>query len=99
MKNKFFHDIYGGDEWYTIEQIEDGRYKAVCTRGTENYYLGQIGYFFFYDRSIWSRGKFKAHNHSLTLIKFGQRHDQQSDADRQDWQRTGTKKNRRKNAK
>lgn len=42
-------------------------FQAVCTRENSTYYLGQVNYFQFTDRSIWSRGKFKGRADSLTI--------------------------------
>jgi hypothetical protein len=66
MTFRFFHDPISGDEWYTVARLECGRYKAVCTRETETYKLGEVNYFNFNDREVFKSGKFRANNHSLT---------------------------------
>jgi hypothetical protein len=64
---RFFHDKIKGDEWYVVEQLPSGNYKAICTRQTKVYKLGSVRNFFFDDYEIWTKGKLKANNHSLTL--------------------------------
>jgi hypothetical protein len=63
---RFFHDKIKGDEWYVVEQLPLGNYKAICTRQTKVYKLGSVRNFFFDDYEIWTKGKLKANNHSLT---------------------------------
>jgi hypothetical protein len=64
---QFFHDKIKGDEWYVVEQLPGGNYKAICTRQTKVYKLGSVRNFFFDDCEIWTKGKLKPNNHSLTL--------------------------------
>ncbi len=64
---QFFHDKIKGDEWYVVEQLPGGNYKAICTRQTKVYKLGSVRNFFFDDYEIWTKGKLKPNNHSLTL--------------------------------
>ena len=65
---QFFHDKIKGDEWYIVEQLPGGNYKAICTRQTKIYKLGCVRNFFFDDKEIWTKGKFKPKNHSLTNL-------------------------------
>jgi len=64
---QFFHDKIKGDEWYVVERLQGGNYKAICTRQTKVYKLGSVRNFFFDDYEIWTKGKLKPNNHSLTL--------------------------------
>jgi hypothetical protein len=67
MIYKFFHDKIEGHEWLIVEHLPSGNYKAICTRENTIYKLGDVKTFFFDDFDIWSKGKFRPNNHSLTL--------------------------------
>jgi hypothetical protein len=69
MIYRFFHDKIEGDEWLIIQHLPLGNYKAICTRENEYYKLGDVKTFFFDDFGIWSKGKIKPNNHSLTNKK------------------------------
>lgn len=66
MIYKFFHDKIEGDEWLIVEKLFLGNYKAICTRETKIYELGAVRTFFFDDSEIWSKGRYRPNNHSLT---------------------------------
>ena len=63
----FYHDFQTLTEFYVIKRMQNGMFQAVCTRENSTYYLGQVNYFQFTDRSIWSRGKLKGRADSLTI--------------------------------
>jgi len=69
MMYRFFHDKTEGDEWLIIQHLPMGNYKAICTRENQYYKLGDVKTFFFDDFNIWSKGKLKPNNHSLTNKK------------------------------
>jgi hypothetical protein len=67
MISRFFHDPILCDEWYVIERLKNGMFKAVCTRGAYMYKLGDVEFFDLTNKQIFKMGKLKPNNHSLTL--------------------------------
>ena len=66
MIYRFFYDKKYYDEWLIVEQLPEGNYLAVCTRGNRIYQLGEVKTFFFDDSEIWNKGRLRPNNHSLT---------------------------------
>ena len=63
----FYNNPWTGAEWYAVEQIPNGMWKAVCTRATVIYSLGEVNYFCFDLREgIHKIGKFRPGAVSLT---------------------------------
>ena len=70
MLYNFFHDPSTGSEWYLIQRMNNGTYKAICTHETKVYKIGSIRNFLFEDKQIWHKGKFKPNSHSLTNLEI-----------------------------
>lgn len=63
----FYHNPINGNEWYVVDQMPNGMYRAVCTRGTNIYPLGTVQYFSFdIQEGIWHLGTWQPQGHSLS---------------------------------
>jgi hypothetical protein len=63
----FYNNPITGAEWYAVEQIPNGMWKAVCTRATAIYPLGTVNWFCFdLNEGIHKVGKFRPSAISLT---------------------------------
>lgn len=79
---RFFHNKENGHEWYIIRQLSNGSYLSICTRPSSTYKLGCIRNFFFDDKDMWTKGKYrlKPENNSLTNLNL--QHGKPRDANR-----------------